>query len=81
MANYHILVCADECAELLKDETSELDFVGPTLPALKALLDRPTNLPDPDNKYGRLIHGLLSACLVNIDEMRYEVHAAVPTER
>ncbi|KAM5530811.1 hypothetical protein V8D89_015522, partial [Ganoderma adspersum] len=55
--------------ELLKDETSELDLVGPTLQALKSLLDRPANLPDPDSKYGRLVHGLLSACLVNIDEM------------
>ncbi|KAI1790592.1 clathrin-coated vesicle protein [Ganoderma leucocontextum] len=55
--------------DLLKDETSELDLVGPTLQALKSLLDRPANLPDPDSKYGRLVHGLLSACLVNIDEM------------
>ncbi|TBU59882.1 clathrin-coated vesicle protein [Dichomitus squalens] len=55
--------------DLLKDESSELDFVGPTLPALKALLDRPANLPDPDHKYGRLVHGLLSACLVNIGAM------------
>ncbi|KAI0742742.1 clathrin-coated vesicle protein [Daedaleopsis nitida] len=55
--------------ELLKDETSEFDLVGPTLQALKALLDRPANLPDPDNKFGRIVHGLLSACLINIDEM------------
>lgn len=55
----------------MKDETSELDLVGPTLQALKALLDRPVNLPDPDNKFGRIVHGLLSACLINIDEMRY----------
>ncbi|PIL25912.1 hypothetical protein GSI_11665 [Ganoderma sinense ZZ0214-1] len=55
--------------ELLKDETSELDLVGPTLQALKSLLDRPANIPDPDSKYGRLVHGLLSACLVNMDEM------------
>ncbi|KAI0717727.1 ARM repeat-containing protein [Cerioporus squamosus] len=55
--------------ELLKDEISEIDLVGPTLQALKALLDRPANLPDPDNKFGRVVHGLLSTCLVNIDEM------------
>ncbi|KAI0776806.1 ARM repeat-containing protein [Trametes elegans] len=55
--------------DLLKDEVSEVDLVGPTLQALKTLLDRPANLPDPDNKYGRIVHGLLSACLLNIDAM------------
>ncbi|KAI0668842.1 ARM repeat-containing protein [Trametes maxima] len=55
--------------DLLKDEVTELDLVGPTLQALKALLDRPANLPDPDNKFGRVVHGLLSACLLNVDAM------------
>ncbi|OSD03664.1 ARM repeat-containing protein [Trametes coccinea BRFM310] len=55
--------------DLLKDEVSELDLAGPTLQALKVLLDRPANLPDPDSKYGRIVHGLLSACLLNIDAM------------
>ena len=68
------LLSTDPCAELLRDETSELDLVGPTLQALKALLDRPANLPDPDNKFGRIVHGLLSTCLVNIDEMRWATY-------
>ncbi|KAI8972549.1 ARM repeat-containing protein [Trametes punicea] len=54
---------------LLKDEVTEIDLVGPTLQALKTLLDRPANLPDPDNRYGRIVHGLLSACLLNVDAM------------
>ena len=56
--------------DLLKDETTELDLVGPTLQALKGILERPANYSDPENKYGRVVHGLLSSCLVNIDEMR-----------
>ena len=57
--------------DLLKDETSEIDLVGPTFPALKALLDLPV-APGPDNKerYNRLIHALLSTCLRHIDGMR-----------
>ncbi|KAH9922323.1 clathrin-coated vesicle protein [Epithele typhae] len=55
--------------DLLKDETSELDLVGPTLQALKALLDRPANYSDPENKYGKVVHGLLSSCLMHVDEM------------
>lgn len=56
---------------LLKDELSEVDLAGPSLPALKSMLDK----DDPphgvaDEKYGRLVHGLLSACLQNIDDMR-----------
>lgn len=56
---------------LLKDEISEIDLVGPTLPALKALLSLPV-APGPDNKerYNRLIHALLSTCLRHIDGMR-----------
>jgi hypothetical protein len=58
-------------ADLLKDETSEIDLVGPTFPALKALLNLPV-APGPDNKerYDRLIHALLSTCLRHIDGMR-----------
>ncbi len=67
-----------DSADLLKDETSELDLVGPTLQALKSLLDRPADLPDPDSKYARLVHGLLSACLVNIDEMRLVIYRTYP---
>lgn len=59
--------------DLLKDEYTEVDVCGPTLPALKALLDvqagglNAATVP----KYGKLAHGLLSACLQHIDEMRY----------
>ncbi|OJT13443.1 hypothetical protein TRAPUB_10014 [Trametes pubescens] len=51
---------------MLRDEVSELDLVGPTL---QGLLDRPANLPDPDNKFGGIVHGLLPACLLNVDAM------------
>jgi hypothetical protein len=54
--------------DLLKDETSEIDLVRPTFPALKALLNLPV-APGPDYKerYNRLIHALLSTCLRHID--------------
>jgi hypothetical protein len=57
--------------DLLKDETSEIDLVGPTFPALKALLNLPV-APGSDDKerYNRLIHALLSTCLRHIDGMR-----------
>lgn len=58
--------------ELLKDESSEIDLVGPTLPALKAMLEFPVSAVDTQEKntYRRLVHGLLSACLLNVDAMR-----------
>ncbi|KAJ7066512.1 clathrin-coated vesicle protein [Mycena amicta] len=56
-------------SELLKDESSEIDLVGPTLPALKALLDLPTTSPPAAEAFSRLVHGLISACLLNVDEM------------
>ena len=58
--------------ELLKDETSDIDLVGPTLQSLKILLEKPGDLVSTDDKYEEVIHGILSACLVNVDEMRYE---------
>ncbi|KAI0946131.1 hypothetical protein AcV7_010182 [Taiwanofungus camphoratus] len=57
-------------SELLRDETSEADFVGPTLQSLKALLERPAESADGQIKFERVVHGLLSACLINIDDMR-----------
>jgi HEAT repeat-containing protein 5 len=61
----------DALTELLKDESSEIDLVGPTLPALKALLDIPVyNTPDAKDKFERVVHGVLSACLLHVDEMR-----------
>ncbi|KAF8727621.1 hypothetical protein AX14_007205 [Amanita brunnescens Koide BX004] len=53
--------------ELLKDESSGIDLVGPTLPALKSLLEF---FQQDQAVYTRLVHALLSACLLNIDEMR-----------
>lgn len=55
--------------DLLRDETSEIDFVGPTLPALKSLLTPGPNY-EVTEFFQRVVHGLLSSCLLNIDEMR-----------
>ncbi|RDB24443.1 HEAT repeat-containing protein 5B [Hypsizygus marmoreus] len=56
--------------DLLKDESSEIDLVGPTLPALKMLLDLPPSpVSNTEDRYARLVHGLLSSCLLNIDAM------------
>ncbi|TFY57214.1 hypothetical protein EVG20_g8633 [Dentipellis fragilis] len=55
-------------SDLLKDETSENDYAGPTLPSLVALVSR--SLDKVDTAFYQLIHGLLSACLLNIDEMK-----------
>jgi len=55
----------------LKDESSEIDLVGPTFPALKAILDLPRDIAsDSQERYQRLVHGLLSSCLLNVDAMR-----------
>ncbi|KAI5117719.1 hypothetical protein M0805_001805 [Coniferiporia weirii] len=59
-------------AELLREEKSELDMAGPTLQSLKAILDEPPKAAQTAAvaQYGKLVHGLFSVCLVNIDEMR-----------
>ncbi|THH16286.1 hypothetical protein EW146_g4324 [Bondarzewia mesenterica] len=57
-------------SELLKDESSSIDFAGPTLPSLKSLLTQPSESADSSETSARLVHGLLSACLLNIDEMK-----------
>lgn len=54
---------------LLKDESSEVDLIGPSLPALKVILDVSSSTGIDPQKYGKLVHGLLSACLQNVDEM------------
>jgi len=69
---YHV---THEChPEILKDDVSEIDLAGPTFPALKTLLDLPISSgPDSVERYQKLIHGLLSSCLLHIDEMRYVI--------
>ena len=60
------------CKDLLKDEKSDIDLAGPTLPSLKAILDTYPSKADTEaiSRYNRLIHGLFSSCITNIDEMR-----------
>jgi hypothetical protein len=60
---------AEGKVDLLRDETSEIDLVGPTLPALKSLLTPGPNY-EVTEFFQRVVHGLLSSCLLNIDEMR-----------
>jgi len=55
--------------DLLKNEFSAVDLVEPTLPALKLMLDNPpTSADSVDPSYTKLVHGLLSSCLQNVDE-------------
>ncbi|KIK24912.1 hypothetical protein PISMIDRAFT_97684, partial [Pisolithus microcarpus 441] len=56
-------------ADLLKDETLDMDLITPTLPAFKALLSVEAK-ESTRNRYDQLIHGLVSSCLLNIDDMR-----------
>jgi hypothetical protein len=55
---------------LLKDESSDIDLAGPTLPSLKAMLELPPDSAGTDSSYSRVVHGLLSACLLHVEEMR-----------
>ncbi|THU92726.1 clathrin-coated vesicle protein [Dendrothele bispora CBS 962.96] len=58
-------------SEILKDDISETDLAGPTFPVLKTLLDLPVASDvDSADRYQKLVHGLLSSCLLHIDEMR-----------
>jgi hypothetical protein len=45
--------------------------VGPTLPALKSILETNVPLNVTESSYSRLVHGLVSCCLQNIDETRF----------
>ncbi|EGN94850.1 hypothetical protein SERLA73DRAFT_171234 [Serpula lacrymans var. lacrymans S7.3] len=57
--------------ELLKDESSEDDLVEPTLPALKSLLSVPIHdSTGARTRFEESVHGFLSSCLLNVDEMR-----------
>ncbi|KIJ69624.1 hypothetical protein HYDPIDRAFT_124270 [Hydnomerulius pinastri MD-312] len=55
--------------ELLKDETLDVDLITPTLPAFKSLLAVDAH-PKAYDRYDKLMHGVLSSCLLNVDEMR-----------
>jgi len=55
--------------DLLRDESSDVDVVGPTLPVLKSLLT-PGSTYKVTEFFQRVVHGLLSSCMLNIDEMR-----------
>jgi len=69
---------------LLKDEASELDLVGPTLPVIKLLCERgfaTVDLTSPPNQsLAKAVHGLLSASLQNIDETRARQACAATTK-
>ncbi|KAG8730584.1 hypothetical protein FRC10_002585, partial [Ceratobasidium sp. 414] len=56
-------------SDLLKDEYSEMELVGPTLQALRGLLLTDIKAIAKEKMYPRIVHGLLSACLQNIDDM------------
>ncbi|KAG9318303.1 armadillo-type protein [Chiua virens] len=56
-------------AELLKDETLDIDLITPTLPAFKCLVSVEAH-PRVRDRYDSLIHGILSSCLLDVDEMR-----------
>lgn len=69
------VTASNELSDLLKDESSEVDLVGPTLLALKTLLEIPVHAtPSAQDSFSSLVHGLLSVCIRNIDEMRYVYH-------
>jgi hypothetical protein len=72
---------ADLCAvalhlfgDILADETPGYDVAGGSLGVLKGLLDLSLGAKDqvPGIQAGsdRIVHGLLSACLGNVDDMR-----------
>lgn len=61
--------------DVLADETAEMDYAGQTLPVLKLLIDQilgvGAQVPGMGSATGeRVVHGLLSACLANVDDMR-----------
>ena len=60
--------------DLLKDETPNMDLAGPSLPVLKMLIDQALSasvqVPGISATGEKIVHGVLSACLVNIDDLR-----------
>ena len=58
-------------ARLLKDETTEVDAITPTLPIFKTIIERSIAARAPGSDLiTRIVHGMLSACLTNVDEVR-----------
>ena len=61
--------------DLLRDETPSMDLAGPTLPVLKMLVEQTVSqsaqVPGVGATAEKIVHGLLSACLGNVDDMRY----------
>ena len=59
------------CGDILKDE-GPTDLAGGLLGSMKMLLDKclASQVPGITAEGDRVVHGLLSACLTNIDEMR-----------
>ncbi|GAA5869068.1 hypothetical protein JCM16303_000350 [Sporobolomyces ruberrimus] len=57
---------------LLKDEQLEVDLVAPCLPILKSVCDRSLRSTNEASgaTIGKVLNGMMSACLMNIDEMR-----------
>lgn len=63
---------------LLKDEQAELDLAGLTLPVLKLLTTRGCapqegSTGEEDAALARVLNGMLSACLLNFDAVRFVV--------
>ncbi|KAG8714844.1 hypothetical protein FRC11_006860 [Ceratobasidium sp. 423] len=56
-------------SDLLKDEYSEIDLVGPTLQSLRGMLLSDSNDVQKEPVYPKVVHGLLSSCLQNVDDM------------
>ena len=69
----HVDDGAVRIADLLADETPNMDLAGQCLPSLKLLLDQTLSaqVPAINATSEKVIHGLLGACLSNIDDMRY----------
>lgn len=59
-------------SELLKDDLSEESLVEPTLQSLKALIEQTRILEGGNERIEQILHALLSTCIINVDDMRYQ---------
>ena len=64
--------------DLLRDESNEQDVAGPTLPAFKSLLDAGYMYSPDQETLGKAIHGILSAALSNLDDVRRVILGSRP---